>query len=351
MKREVQLLRERSINSLILAIEHFNRPSNIGRVEAVLIFLDHSFELLLKAAIVHRNGAIRKKGDKNTIGFDAAVRKSLTDGTIKFISEEQALTLQAINGLRDAAQHHILDISESQLYLHAQSGVTLFRDVYISVFGEEIAKILPDRILPISTHAPSDITTLFIHEIEGVRSLLEPGRRKRIEARAKVRALAIFENTVAGDTTQPGKAELNKICDRVRDGESWDKIFPSVASLSISANGSGANICLRLTKKEGIPIHLIPEGNELGYPVAIKRVNELDYYSLGIQQIAKKLEVSWVKLLELVNHLDLKKDDNCFKSIRIGSTTYKRYSPKALNLLSTKLKELDLDDIWANRKK
>jgi hypothetical protein len=76
--------------------------------------------MLLKAAILHRGGRIREKRAKQTIGFDACVRKSLSDGEIKFLKEEQALVLQTINGLRDAAQHHLLDVSEGQLYVHIQ---------------------------------------------------------------------------------------------------------------------------------------------------------------------------------------------------------------------------------------
>ena len=58
------------------------------------------------------------------MGFDKCVRIALRDGEILFIHDEQALTLQAVNGLRDAAQHHLIDVSELQLYIHAQSGVT-----------------------------------------------------------------------------------------------------------------------------------------------------------------------------------------------------------------------------------
>ena len=74
MKKEARLLREKAINSLILSIEHFNRPWDRGRVEGVLILLDHSFEMLLKAAILHRGGRIRESRAKETIGFDKCVR-------------------------------------------------------------------------------------------------------------------------------------------------------------------------------------------------------------------------------------------------------------------------------------
>lgn len=70
MKREAKSLLKKSTDSLVLSIEHFNRPSDRGRVDAVLILLDHSFEMLLKAAIVHRGGKIRKNRESQTIGFD-----------------------------------------------------------------------------------------------------------------------------------------------------------------------------------------------------------------------------------------------------------------------------------------
>lgn len=130
MKKEVKMLLEKATDSLILSIELFNRPQEQCRHTGALILLDHSFEMILKAAIIHRNGKIRdKRNNKNTIGFDACLRIAVSNGNIKFLTEEQALVAQAINGLRDAAQHYILQISEQQLYVHMQSGVTLFSDI------------------------------------------------------------------------------------------------------------------------------------------------------------------------------------------------------------------------------
>lgn len=112
MKKEAQILLHKSTESLILSIELFNRPWDSGRVEAVLILLDHSFELLLKAAILYRGEKIREKRAKQTLGFDACVRKAFSDGEIRFLKEEQVFLLQTINSLRDSAQHHFIDISE-----------------------------------------------------------------------------------------------------------------------------------------------------------------------------------------------------------------------------------------------
>ncbi len=110
MKRETKLLLEKACDSLVLSIELFNRPNDRGRISSTLIQLDHAFEMLLKAALLHRGGRIREKRARETIGFDVCVRRALSDGKHKFVTAEQALVLQTINGLRDAAQHHLLDI-------------------------------------------------------------------------------------------------------------------------------------------------------------------------------------------------------------------------------------------------
>src|SRR5690606_10139879 len=153
---------------LVLAIDHYNRPWDRGRVDAVLILLDHAFELLLKAAILHRGGAIRKPRQKQTIGFDECLRKALSDGAVRFLRDDQVLQLQALNTLRDAAQHHLVDLSEQHLYIHTQAGVTLFHDIVRDVFGKDLKVYLPSRVLPVSTTPPIDLATLFAQEAKEV---------------------------------------------------------------------------------------------------------------------------------------------------------------------------------------
>jgi hypothetical protein len=106
--------------------------------------------MLLKATILHRGGRIRERYAQQTIGFEKCVNKCLTEEPIKCLNENQAMTRKIINGLRDAAMHHILDLSEQQLYLYAQSGVTLFNDLLKVVFNKSLSDYLPTRVLPIS---------------------------------------------------------------------------------------------------------------------------------------------------------------------------------------------------------
>lgn len=343
MKKEVRLLLERAINSLVLSIEHFNRPWDRGRVETVLIMLDHSFEMLLKAAILHNGEKIRSKGESETYGFDKCVRVSISN---KIISKEQALTLQTINGLRDAAQHYIVEVSEQQLYLHSQAGFTLFKDILNDTFQKKIVKELPERVLPISTTPPYDINTLFESEVSEIKKLLKPGMRRKKEATVKLRSLAIFEKTLRGDNLQPSENQLNKLADHIKRGDNWQDIFPGASSISFTTDGSGHNLSLRLTKKEGVPVQLVPEGTPGASVVAVKKVNELSFYSLPHKKLAKKVGITSPRLTALVDHLDLKKDDDCYKLIKMGKSEYQRYSPKAASKIKEILPSLDMDEIW-----
>ncbi len=340
------MLLENAVDSFILSVEHFNRPWDDGRQNAVLIFMDHSFELLLKAAILHKGGRIRAPKAKQTIGFDACVRKALSDSSIRFLIKEQALTLQAINSLRDAAQHHLLELSEEHLYLHSQSGVSLFRDILKTVFGQELSDWLPERVLPISTKPPKDISTLFETEVHEIRKLLRPGSRRHVEASAKLRGLAILEGAIQGERLQPGAEDLKSLEKRISNGVSWDRVFPGVASIEFSARGYGPSIEVRITKKEGQPVHVVPAGTPGAAVVAIKRVDELGFYNLNLTKLSELVGLTRPKLLALIRHLRLQEDPDCFKTISIGRSKFNQYSQKALERIRRELPMVDMNKVW-----
>ena len=349
MKRETKLLLDKACDSLLLSIEFFNRPQDRGRVPSTLILLDHAFEMILKAALLHKGGRIREKRAKETIGFDACVRQGLSGGTVKFLTEEQALVLQTINGLRDAAQHHLLEISEGQLYVHAQAGVTLFRDLLKAEFGQDLADHLPGRVLPVSTSPPTDLTTLFDSEIKEILKLLRPGRRRKIEAEARLRPLAILDATIRGEKGQPSAADLRHIEKELVGGRDWQSVFQGVSAIEIAADGTGPTFSLRLSKKEGIPIQLVPEGTPGASVVAVKRVDELGFYNLGAKQLAEKIGLSTPKVIAAVDHLRIRENPEHYKEIKIGKSLFKRYSQKAIAEIETGLKETSADEIWKQR--
>lgn len=350
MKKKAEVLLSKSIDSLILSIEHFNRPWDCGRKEVVLILLDRAYELLLKAAIVHKGGRIREPRAKETFGFDRCVRKCVSDVQVKCLSGDQALTVQIINSLRDAAQHYMLDISEQQLYMYIQAGITLFGRILKDVFGKNIKYYLPDRVLPISAQPPKNFEELINTDFKDIQKLVKPGSRKRLQASAKVRALAIIEASISRIHSQPDENELRKILIKISEGKSWKEIFPGIASLKLNTEGTGLNVSIRITKSEGEQVQLVPEGTPGATVVTVKRVNELGYYALGLKQLAKKIGLSPIKTLAVIKHLEIQNSLEYFKIIKIGKSEFKRYSKKALDLLKRNVEVLNIEQIWKKYK-
>jgi hypothetical protein len=251
-----------------------------------------------------------------------------------------------INALRDAAQHHLLEISQGPLYLQTQAGLTLFSDLLGHVFDRTLTDQMPERVLPVSTKPPTDLAVLMEEEVKIIQGLLKPGSRKKVEARSRARALAIMEGAVQGERTQPGTGELNRILDRIAEGHPWDRIFPGVAALRLDSKGYGIPIELRITKKEGVPIHLVPEGTPGAAVVAVKRVDELGFYTLGLNQVAEKVRLSGPRALAVIRHLRLQEDPDYFKEIRIGKAIFRRYSIKTVERISQDLPDLDMERVW-----
>jgi hypothetical protein len=128
-------------------------------------------------------------------------------------------------------------------------------------------------------------------------------------------------------------------------------VFHGAAAVEITADGTGPSLSLRLVKKEGIPIQLVTEGTPGASVVAVKRVNELDFYNLGAKQLAEKLGLSIPKTIAVVDYLGMRSNADCYKEFKIGSQLHKRYSQKALEQIRGVLKKESADDIWSKSKK
>jgi hypothetical protein len=348
MRREVRRLKEKALASLVLSIELFNRPHAGGRVDGVLLHADHAFEMLLKAVIRHRGGGIREPGEAHTIGFKVCLSRCLTSTGIQCLTPEQAITLQALNGWRDAAQHYLLDLSEQQLYLASQGAVTLFDDLLKDVFGDSLRAHVPERVLPVSTSPPHDIDLLLDNEFTVISGLIQPGSRRLTDAKARLRPIAILDAATAGSDHQPTEKELDAHVRSLRAGSTWRDLFPGVAAIHLDTSGSGLTYSLRLSKKEGVPIRTVKEGDEATAVVAVKRVNELDFYCFGFTDLATRLVdlISRNRLQAVIKSLDWHANPKYFKELHIGHSTFGRYSQEALVFLRDEIPGLDVDAIW-----
>jgi hypothetical protein len=356
VKKEAKLLYVRAVDSLVMGVDHFNRCWDRGRTEAVLIFLDRAFELVLKAIIVEKGGRIRDKRDNAlTIGHDACLRLCFSDAKVKCLSEEDVIALQNLNSLRDAAQHYIVEPSEGQLYVYSQAAVTMFKRLSEDALGFSLGSDVPERMVVVSASPPQDFGALLDVEFAEIKLMVAPGSRKRLDAHARIRTMAVLERSLEGEKTQPTRSELNKIVGRINANEGWRKIFPGVASIYIDPEENGIGLTLRITKNEGEAVHLVAQGVPGAAVVAVKRVNELDYYSLGFRDLLNKLKkkddrVGWNKLAYLILREKMKDDLDLSKTIMLGKMKIVRYSAKALDHLYKIITNEDIDDIWEARK-
>ncbi len=350
MNREAKTLLTRSLDSLHLSIELFNRPWDRGRREGVLIFLDRAFELLLKAILASKHRTLREESSKETFGFDKCVRVCISDARVKCITEEEAIPLQIINSLRDAAQHYILEISEAQLYLYCQAGVSLYKRLLHDSFKKELTDYFPERVLPVSSTPPKNLGGIIDAEFEEIKKLVAPGHRRGLESAARLRSIAIIDASLSGAKAQPEDGDLKRFVGQIRSGKSWTEIFPGVASLTLDTSGTGMTFSIRLTKKEGVPVHLVPEGTPGATIVSVKRVNELDFYSMSLKNVAGHLGMSMPRALALIQHLKIQDDQEFFRVFTIGSQIHKRYSQKALEHLHEKAGTLNMDEVWSAHK-
>lgn len=345
MRRETKHLFTRAVDSLVLAVEHFNRPHDRGRAEAVLILSDHAFEMLLKAAIIQRGGKIRKRKAPNTLGFEGCVNACLLDPKVKFLKNEEADALRILNNLRDGAQHHFILISEQQLYLVLQAAVTLFDEVLVRVFSRRLTDFVPQRVLPISTSPALDFPSMMDQEVALIRGMLGSGSRRRSEARAKLRTLALIDGAMRQDPRHPSDADLNEKLGEL-GAKDWKTVFPGAASLGITSDDGGTSINLRITRTDGIPIHLVPEGDPSAAVVGVRKIDILSFYNLSSTALATDLGISPPRMLAVVRYLKLQQDEESFKEFQIGKSVFRRYSPRALQRIREALPGLDMVRVW-----
>ena len=169
-------------------------------------------------------------------------------------------------------------------------------------------------------------------------------------ASAGARALAIMENSIQGNESQPTDFELKTLSKKLSKSQDWTSLFPSVSTLSFTQNGYGPSLDLRISKNEGVPITIVPEGTPGASVVAIKRVNELDFYNLGRDQIAKKVNLTGPRTSVAIKYFKIKDDPECYKHLKIGNVPFDRYSQKAIERIKEGLKTKPIEEIWKELK-
>lgn len=363
---EVSLFKESALDSFALSLEIFNRPHETGRINTTLILFNHSFEMILKAAILKRGGEIRENPDEETIGFSQCVSDALNGQHnhphIDFIDDQDAVVLRTLNQLRDAAQHEYVDLGEHPLYLYSRQAVELFEEILEDVFNESVSDSLPERVLPLSTRFPVDVLTAINKEYEYVEELLDTGQEDR--ARARLRAIESLERAINEDEVPPAKEELEQKLEDVGEGEDITRIFPGIVTMNSSPEPdteSKAPTTSVQLGDEGPPVRYATEEEiEDEQDVNLFReVNPHNRYNLDFFKTAESLEdrierdISWMRVKAVMKELGLLDDPKYYKELSTGNSgTRKAIHPRTLDRLEEALTtgEVDVDEAWETHK-
>lgn len=344
MRKTSRLLKDKALASLRRATATYNGHEEDGRQTTVLLMLQHSCEMLLKAGL--REEGVRvfsREGQAvgRSIGYEKCVRLSAEH--LGLMAEQQG-TLRAIDNMRDDEQHWIADVDEGILYLHARAVVTLFDDVLGSVFEERLADHLPARVLPISTAPETDIDVLINSEFDQVRDLLKPGKRRRAEARAKIRTLLALESHVSEDVVI-NERDVNRVVRGIQDGKGLSQVFPRLEGLGTEISSDGAVVTVHFTKKRGAPVQFV-SADDPREAAAVREVDLQRKYYMSAADLAERLDLTGPRTLALRRHLGIDGNEDCVHEFVFGSQRHRRYSDNALRRMQDVLQEVDMDEIW-----
>ncbi|MER6437707.1 hypothetical protein ABT275_15275 [Streptomyces sp. NPDC001185] len=344
MKQITRVLRRKALASLKRMTVAFNSVDDDGRTSAVLLSLQHSFEMLLKAALVHNGVPVFDKSLGRSIGFEKCLQLSRQEPGIK-ITDAEAGTLRAIDALRDDEQHWFNSVSEPILFVHARAGVTLFDDLLNRVFGERLADGLPLRVLPISTEPPMGLDILIDQEFTQIQELLQPGRRARNEARARIRTLLAIEGH-ASEESLVSEKDVDRVEKGISQGKPRNAVFPTLEKISTEFSGEGPTLTVRFDKK-GPPVKFAVDDSDAA---AIREIDLQKKFHWSATDLARKLDISLPRSLALRQHLAIDHDPKCYYVFEMGAQKHPRFSDNALKQMRDAMKSLDMDDVWESHK-
>jgi len=346
LNRDARTLQGKSISSMRYAMTTFNSFDDDGRVCSVLLHLQHSFEMLLKAVLCQNRLKVFDKTTGRSFGFLKCVRICSEDFGL---TTEEAGIMRSIDALRNDAQHWYVYVSEDILYMQMRAAITAFDGYMQKSLDVDLFSQIPSRVLPVSTHPPGDIQFLFDREYSLIRDLLKPGKRQRDEARGRIRSLLAMESIVKEDT-EVSEPDVNRVEKAIKSGAQLSRVFPRLTSINTRETGEGITLKVHFSKKEGAPVRYIGE-DDPEEAAAIREVDLLKRFHMGASELAKALNMTAPKSFALRRFLDIDGDKDCMHEFSYGRQRYKGFSDKAERKMRAAIADgVEMRDVWREYK-
>lgn len=343
--RDARTLKAKAIGSLRIAMTAFNSFDDDGRVTLVLMNLQHASEMLLKAVLVQRKARVFDKETGRSIGFEKCL--GLCQAHHELTADEAGI-MRAIDAQRDAAQHWFVFVSEDLLYLQTRALITAFDDYLKRMLETSLADHIPARVLPISTMPPGDFEFLVDREFSLVNELLKPGRRARDEARARIRTLLAMEAIVT-DEVGVSERDIDRIEKAMRANAGFQAVFPRLATVGTTTENEGVNLVVHFSKKKGAPVRYVG-GDDPSAAAAVREIDLRKKFYLQASALAAAVKLTIPKAKVVRDHLNIDADPACSHVFEFGSQKIRCFSDNAVRQINAALPELDLRQLWADRR-
>ncbi len=333
MRRRSRHLKSSAVESVVLAVEMFNRPATYARAVGVLLPLQHSLEMLFKAAIYEARGKIFPRG--GAVSFKFSECTAILRSNLNLLIDDQVLVAASVDAHRDAVQHHGSALREQLLFVDAMSGLTLFKDTLWTAFHERLGDhaAFTGRTLPVAVDPPREFTAIVDSDMRYIADLLRPGHRRRAEALSLLRPYVLTDRVMAQAeaVSQPTDDEMNAMADQVRLEPDWTRVLPGVARLEFDSSSSMAYE-LRITKtKDAPPVRLVtpeePAAQEAG---AILAVEVLKQFPFNVTELGRHAGVNQFEAEAIVFASGFQLDPSLHRAIDVGSSSH----PQVLNRYS-----------------
>ena len=344
--RDAKTLSQKAISSSRMAMIAFNSYEDEGRITSVLLHLQHAAEMLLKATLCQNKARVFDKKTGKSIGFEKCLNLCQSHHGL---TEFEAGVFRAVGKLRDEAQHWFIFLSEELLYMHTRATVTAFDEYLKRALNLDLHSHIPARVLPVSTKLPGDFDFLVDREFKAIQELLQPGRRHRDEARARIRSLLAMEAIVT-EEVEVSKKDINRIERAIKAGNELSAVFPRLSTINTTESGEGPTLKVHFSKKQGAPVMFVG-GDDPAGAAAVREIDLQKKFHWRATPLAQSLGLTPPRATALRRHLGIDDDPNCRHVFSFGRSKHVCFSDNARDQMKEALDGgIDMDDMWANHR-
>lgn len=146
-EKHYNFLKNKSIESFLLSIEIFNKPTINYRLEGCVFFLCNAWELMLKAKLLKENISIYYPNSGRTLSLNDAAAKIMTNK-----KDPVRVNLNIITTLRNTATHDIIPEFEIVYMPFLTFCVKSYADKMYDYLGVNISKYIKTDFLSLFTN-------------------------------------------------------------------------------------------------------------------------------------------------------------------------------------------------------